>query len=292
MYSGNISIIGKPNVGKSTLFNCLIGKHLAASTHKPQTTRHKIDGILYENKTKYIFLDTPGINFNIRKNFNRILNKNALSAMFESDVILHIINYNELDDEDNKVIENIRSVDSPKILVLNKIDLDKNKNNLPKILSNIPKEISSLYDEIIPISSKNSKNIEILKKIIKNYLPQIKEKTQEKCFSNKPSEFFVAEYIREACIKFLSSEIPYSLHVEVNKFDDEDSLTSIAATIYLKKNSHLKIVVGKNGAMLVKISKYARINIEKLLDKKVYLKIFVKHDPRWKDSENFLNSYN
>ena len=150
MHSGNISIIGKPNVGKSTLFNCLIGKHLAASTHKPQTTRHK---------TKYIFLDTPGINFNIRKNFNRILNKNALSAMFESDVILHIINYNELDDEDNKVIENIRSVDSPKILVLNKIDLDKNKNNLPKILSNIPKEISSLYDEIIPISSKNSKKL-------------------------------------------------------------------------------------------------------------------------------------
>ena len=106
--------------------------------------------------------------------------------------------------------------------------------------------------------------------------------------SSKPNEFFVAEYVREACIKYLSVELPYSLHVEINKFEDEKNLISVAATIFLKKNSHLSIVIGKNGSMLVKISKFARINSEKLFNKKVYLKIFVKYDPRWKNSESFF----
>jgi len=291
MHSGNISIIGKPNVGKSTLFNLLINKHLAGATNKPQTTRHKIDAVLLEDEAEYFFVDTPGINFNIRKDFNRILNKNALSAIYEADVILHIVNYSRMNNDDTKVIENIKDIDSPKILVLNKIDLDNKKNKLPEILSRIPKEIIDVYDEIIPISSKNSNNIIELKKLIKSYLPSDSESSYQGSLSNKSDEFFAAEYIREACIKFLSVEIPYSLHVEINQFEDSENLISIAATIYLKKKSHLSIVVGKNATMLVQISKYARINSEKLFNKKVYLKIFVKYDPRWKDSEAFLNSY-
>ena len=291
MHSGNISIIGKPNVGKSTLFNLLISKHLAGATSKPQTTRHKIDGVLHENETEYLFVDTPGINFNIRKDFNRILNKNALSAIFEADVILHIVNYNEINADDNKVIENIKDIDSPKILVLNKIDRVKNKNMLPKILSEIPKDIVNIYDEIIPISSKKSQNIIELKNIIRQHLPKKASNNFKDVISNKPREFFVAEYIREACIQFLSVEVPYGLHVDINKFDEEKNLISIASTIYLKKNSHLSIVVGKNGLMLEKIGRHARINSEKLFNKKVYLKIFVKFDPRWKDSESFLNTY-
>jgi len=291
MHSGNISIIGKPNVGKSTLFNLLINKHLAGATNKPQTTRHKIDAVLLEDEAEYFFVDTPGINFNIRKDFNRILNKNALSAIYEADVILHIVNYSRMNNDDTKVIENIKDIDSPKILVLNKIDLDNKKNKLPEILSRIPKEIIDVYDEIIPISSKNSNNIIELKKLIKSYLPSDSESSYQGSLSNMSDEFFAAEYIREACIKFLSVEIPYSLHVEINQFEDSENLISIAATIYLKKKSHLSIVVGKNATMLVQISKYARINSEKLFNKKVYLKIFVKYDPRWKDSEAFLNSY-
>ena len=132
MSSGNISIIGKPNVGKSTLFNMLIKKHLAGATSKPQTTRHKIDAVLNEDDTSYLFVDTPGLNFNIKKNFNKILNRNALSALFEADVILHVVNYFKIDKDDIKVIENISTTDSPKILVLNKVDLDNKKKNLPK----------------------------------------------------------------------------------------------------------------------------------------------------------------
>jgi len=292
MHSGNISIIGKPNVGKSTLFNLLVNKHLAGATNKPQTTRHKIDGVLNENKAEYLFVDTPGLNFNIKKEFNRILNKNALSAVYEADVILHLVNYNEINNDDIKVIENIKELESPKLLVLNKIDLDTNKNKLPEILLNIPKKIIDIYEEIIPISSKKSKNVLKLKKIIKNLLPGDRKNNYKGIISSRPNEFFVAEYIREACIKFLSVEVPYSLHVEINKFEHEEKLISIAATIYLKKKSHLSIVIGKEGTMLVKISMAARINSEKLFNKKVFLKIFVKHDPRWKDSESFLNSYN
>ena len=141
MSSGNISIIGKPNVGKSTLFNLLIKKHLAGATNKPQTTRHKIDAVLHEDDTEFLFVDTPGLNFNIKKDFNKILNKNALSAIYEADVILHVVDYFKIDRDDIKVIENINNIPLPKILVLNKIDLDNKKKNLPKILSEIPKDI-------------------------------------------------------------------------------------------------------------------------------------------------------
>ena len=292
MNSASISIIGKPNVGKSTLFNLLIKKHLAGATNKPQTTRHKIDAILREDDTEFLFVDTPGLNFNIRKNFNKMLNRSALSTLYEADIILHVVDYFKIDRDDIKVIENIKIIDLPKILVLNKIDLDNKKKNLPKILSEIPKDIISIYDEVIPISSKNSNNIINLKKLIKSYIPKNNKNNYENILSNKPKEFFVAEYIREACIKYLSVELPYSLHVEINKFEDDDNIISIASTIYLKKKSHLSIVVGKNGSMLVKISKLARINAENLFNKKVFLKIFVKYDPKWKDTESFLDSYN
>lgn len=291
MIGGNISIVGKPNVGKSTLFNLLVQKHLAGATRKPQTTRHTIDGVLEEENAKYQFIDTPGLNFNIKKNFNRVLNKNALSAIYQSNLILHLVKYNQINKDDIKVLENIKNLELPKILVLNKIDLIRDKNRLIDILSKIPSEISDYYDEIIPVSSKSSKNIDILKKIIKKSLSKSKKNPIESLFNKRPIEFFTAEYIREACIRYLSEEIPYSLHVEINKYEESRKLISIAATIYLRKKSHLSIVVGKNGSMLVKISKAARIYSEKLLNKKVFLKIFVKYDPKWKESEYFLNSY-
>lgn len=291
MIGGNISIVGKPNVGKSTLFNLLVQKHLAGATRKPQTTRHTIDGVLEEENAKYQFIDTPGLNFNIKKNFNRVLNKNALSAIYQSNLILHLVKYNQINKDDIKVLENIKNLELPKILVLNKIDLIRDKNRLMDILSKIPSEISDYYDEIIPVSSKSSKNIDILKQIIKKSLSKSKKNPIESLFNKRPIEFFTAEYIREACIRYLSEEIPYSLHVEINKYEESRKLISIAATIYLRKKSHLSIVVGKNGSMLVKISKAARIYSEKLLNKKVFLKIFVKYDPKWKESEYFLNSY-
>tara|TARA_B100001109_G_scaffold169820_1_gene138642 strand:+ start:681 stop:1559 length:879 start_codon:yes stop_codon:yes gene_type:complete len=291
MIGGNISIVGKPNVGKSTLFNLLVQKHLAGATRKPQTTRHTIDGVLEEENAKYQFIDTPGLNFNIKKNFNRVLNKNALSAIYQSNLILHLVKYNQINKDDIKVLENIKNLELPKILVLNKIDLIRDKNRLMDILSKIPSEISDYYDEIIPVSSKSSKNIDILKKIMKKSLSKSKKNPIESLFNKRPIEFFTAEYIREACIRYLSEEIPYSLHVEINKYEESRKLISIAATIYLRKKSHLSIVVGKNGSMLVKISKAARIYSEKLLNKKVFLKIFVKYDPKWKESEYFLNSY-
>tara|TARA_B100000575_G_scaffold291239_1_gene296655 strand:+ start:1399 stop:2277 length:879 start_codon:yes stop_codon:yes gene_type:complete len=291
MIGGNISIVGKPNVGKSTLFNLLVQKHLAGATRKPQTTRHTIDGVLEEGSIKYQFIDTPGLNFNIKKNFNRVLNKNALSAIYQSNLILHLVKYNQMNKDDIKVLENIKNLELPKILVLNKIDLIRDKKILVNVLSKIPSEISDYYDEIIPVSSKSSKNIDKLKKIIKKSLSKSKKNQIQSIFNKKPTEFFTAEYIREACIRYLSEEIPYSLHVEINKYEESSKLISIAATIYLRKKSHLSIVVGKNGSMIVKISKAARIYSEKLLNKKVFLKIFVKYDPKWKESEHFLNSY-
>ena len=171
---GNISIVGKPNVGKSTLFNLLVKKHLAGATRKPQTTRHTIDGILTEDQAEFVFIDTPGLNFNIKKDFNRFLNKNTLGAIYDSNVILHLIKYNKVDKDDMKVFENIKDLDIPKILVLNKTDLLKDKNKLMGILSEIPEEFAECYNEIIPVSSKKAKNIDKLKKVIKTFLPKEK----------------------------------------------------------------------------------------------------------------------
>ena len=141
---GNISIVGKPNVGKSTLFNLLVKKHLAGATRKPQTTRHTIDGILTEDQAEFVFIDTPGLNFNIKKDFNRFLNKNTLGAIYDSNVILHLIKYNKVDKDDMKVFENIKDLDIPKILVLNKTDLLKDKNKLMGILSELPKNLQNV----------------------------------------------------------------------------------------------------------------------------------------------------
>ena len=288
---GNISIVGKPNVGKSTLFNLLVKKHLAAATRKPQTTRHTIDGILTEDQAEFVFIDTPGLNFNIKKDFNRFLNKNTLGAIYDSNVILHLIKYNKVDKDDMKVFENIKDLDIPKILVLNKTDLLKDKNKLMGILSEIPEEFAECYNEIIPVSSKKAKNIDKLKKVIKTFLPKEKNYSKQDIISHKSFEFFIAEYIRESCIRYLTEEIPYSFHVEINKFEDDEKIVSIAATIYLSKKNHISIVVGKNGKMLGKISKASRICAEKLLEKKVFLKIFVKYDPKWKEKKSFLKFY-
>ena len=192
MIGGNISIVGKPNVGKSTLFNLLVQKHLAGATRKPQTTRHTIDGVLEEENAKYQFIDTPGLNFNIKKNFNRVLNKNALSAIYQSNLILHLVKYNQINKDDIKVLENIKNLELPKILVLNKIDLIRDKNRLMDILSKIPSEISDYYDEIIPVSSKSSKNIDILKQIIKKSLSKSKKNSIESLSNRRPIEFFTA----------------------------------------------------------------------------------------------------
>jgi len=288
---GNISIVGKPNVGKSTLFNLLVKKHLAGATRKPQTTRHTIDGILTEDQAEFVFIDTPGLNFNIKKDFNRFLNKNTLGAIYDSNVILHLIKYNKIDKDDMKVFENIKDLDIPKILVLNKTDLLKDKNKLMEILSEIPEELANCYNEIIPVSSKKAKNIDKLKKVIKNFLPEEKNYSKQDIISQKSFEFFIAEYIRESCIRYLTEEIPYSFHVEINKFEDGAKMVSIAATIYLSKKNHISIVVGKNGKMLGKISKASRICAEKLLGKKVFLKIFVKYEPKWKEKKSFLKFY-
>ena len=171
---GNISIVGKPNVGKSTLFNLLVKKHLAGATRKPQTTRHTIDGILTEDQAEFVFIDTPGLNFNIKKDFNRFLNKNTLGAIYDSNVILHLIKYNKVDKDDMKVFENIKDLDIPKILVLNKTDLLKDKNKLMGILSEIPEEFAECYNEIIPVSSKKAKNIDKLKKLLKLFFQRKK----------------------------------------------------------------------------------------------------------------------
>ena len=189
---GNISIVGKPNVGKSTLFNLLVKKHLAGATRKPQTTRHTIDGILTEDQAEFVFIDTPGLNFNIKKDFNRFLNKNTLGAIYDSNVILHLIKYNKVDKDDMKVFENIKDLDIPKILVLNKTDLLKDKNKLMGILSEIPEEFAECYNEIIPVSSKKAKNIDKLKKVIKNFLPKGKNFSKQDIISHKSFEFFIS----------------------------------------------------------------------------------------------------
>ena len=288
---GNIVIIGKPNVGKSTLFNKLIDKHLSAETNKPHTTRHIINGEVNSNTISYTYLDTPGINFKFKKNFNRKLNRNAISAIDFSDLIIHVVNISKINNQDHDVYLNLKDKNVPKFLVLNKTDLEKNNSHIAEKLSNVPKDFLENYNEIVPISCRKNTNIEELKSLIDMYAKNNKE-TEDFIFPRRDNNFFISEFIREAAIKHLSVELPYSLHVEIDSYHDTKYLISVYATIYVNKKSHLPILIGKNASMLIKINSYARNLAERYFKKKIFLKIYVRHKSSWKDTERFLDTYN
>ncbi len=286
MKSGFIALVGRPNVGKSTLLNAIIGKKVAITSDKPQTTRNIIQGIRTDEDSQMVFVDTPGIH-KPKNKLGKILNKQAYFSVNDVDVILFLVDITEsLGKGDMFVIDVLKNVRVPVILVINKID------KLPKeeILKKID-EYKDLYnfDEIIPVSARKKDNVDRLITILKTKLTDNIKYYDDEIYTDKPINFIVSELIREKILELTFEEVPHSVSVVTDLMEYNRDAVNIKATIVVDRENLKRILVGKNGSMIKEIGTRARMEIEPLLKKNVYLELFVKVIPKWRDREKFLN---
>lgn len=285
MKSGFVGIIGRPNVGKSSLLNTIMGKKIAITSNKPQTTRNNIQGIYNDEETQMVFVDTPGIH-KPKNKLGKLLNKEAYFSMNDTDVILFVVDISTpLGKGDKFIIDMLNEINKPVILVLNKIDRLPKEQILLKIA-----EYKDLYNfvEIVPISAIKKDNVDRLLDVIKKYLNDNMRYYDEGTYTNSSTEFIIAELIREKILNLTDEEIPHSITCVVEKIEYEKNIVNINGLIIVDRESLKKIIIGKQGTMIKEIGSLARNDIELLLGKKVYLELYVKVLPKWRDKDRYL----
>ena len=284
---GTIAIVGQPNVGKSTLLNYFVGTKLSITSRKAQTTRYQLLGIHSTKDTQYIFVDTPGYQLKHLNMLNRGLNKTVQQALKEVDVILFLIEPGVLDQTDLKILSMIPEA-TPVVLAINKVDLLKDKN---KLLGYI-KELDGLrrFQTIVPTSVKKSNNLEPLMLALKPFLPEQEFIFKEDELTDKNERFLAAEIVREKVFRLTGQELPYSIAVEIEKFEQVDGIRRIFAAIIVDRDTHKPMIIGKNGKRLKEISTTSRMDMEKLFGSKVWLEIWVKVQKGWADDQRALKS--
>ena len=288
-YCGYISIIGKPNVGKSTILNHILGKKISITSRKAQTTRNNILGIKTLKNKQMIFADTPGMHIKSPKVMNKVLNRSAQSLIDDSDLILFVVQRLTLDEQDLSVLEKLKEADAKVICVVNKIDQIEDKNKLLPLISRLADKYNFL--DIIPISAINNDGINDLEKLIQKYLPENDHiYGEEEIQSNHKDLFMVSELIREKIIRMLGDELPHDTFVQVELMEDEDLILKIHAAIYVVRESQKQIVIGKGGATLKKIGQQARLELEDYFNKKVFLKTWVKVKKNWNTDSDYIQS--
>lgn len=288
MKSGFVSFVGRPNVGKSTLLNTIIGKKVAIATNKPQTTRNLIQGIYNDSDSQIVFVDTPGIHKPNNK-LGSVLNRQAYYTFDEVDVVVLLVDGSEqLGTGDKFVIERLKEVKQPVILVINKIDKLSKKQIYLKI-----KEYSELYDfkEIIPLSAMKNSNVKELIKVLKEYLPVGEQMFDEELYTNSSERFMVSEMIREKVFNLTEQEVPHSLTCVVEEMKFNRNSVSIIASIIVDRDSLKKIIIGARGSKIKQIGIEARKDIENLLGKKVFLELYVRTIEKWRDKEKYLMEF-
>ncbi len=287
MKSGFVSFIGRPNVGKSTLLNSILGKRVAITSDKPQTTRNMIQGIYNDSDTQIVFVDTPGIHKPQNK-LGRALNKQTYFTINDVDIVIMVVDISEkIGKGDMFVIDVLKNVDKPVFLVINKIDKLPREEILKKI-----DEYQKLYDfaEIIPVSARKKDNIDRLIEVIKKYLPDNIMYYDRETVTDSSREFIISEFIREKVLDLTEEEVPHAVTCVVENIEEENNILSIDASIIVDRENLKKIIIGKNGNMIKEIGIRARQDIEEYFGKKVYLDLFVKVVPKWRDKEKFLNT--
>lgn len=286
--SGFATIIGRPNVGKSTLMNTLIGQKIAITSNKPQTTRNRIMTVYTGEEGQIVFLDTPGMHKAKNKLGNYMMSA-VNSSIKDADVLIWMVEAGkELNAQEKDILETLKAVNTPKLLVINKIDSVK-REEIPEIILYYSKACG--FEEIIPVSATDGTNTDELLKCIFKYLPYGEPFYDEDTVTDQPVRQIAAEMIREKALHALDEEIPHGLAVMIEKMDFSGRIVDIEATIVCEKESHKGIIIGKGGSMLKKIGTNARYEIEKMLEAKVNLKLFVKVKDRWRDSEFLLKNF-
>lgn len=286
--SGFATILGRPNVGKSTLMNEIIGQKIAITSNKPQTTRNRIMTVYSDDEGQIVFLDTPGLHKAKNKLGNYMMNA-ATVSLKDADVVVFLIEASKgITSGEREIIEKLKTSKAPKILVINKIDMIK-KEDLIELIRKCGQEVT--FDEVVPVSATEGTNVKELVSTIMKYLPYGEPFYDEDTVTDQPVRQIAAEMIREKALHALSDEIPHGIAVMIEKMDFSGRVVQIEATIVCEKDSHKGIIIGKGGEMLKKIGTNARFEIEKMLEQQVNLKLFVKVKKEWRDSEYLLKNF-
>jgi GTP-binding protein Era len=285
---GYIALVGRPNVGKSTLLNRILGQKISITSRRPQTTRHRILGIKTHDSAQLIYVDTPGIHDYSGRAMNRHMNRTASSALLDVDVVVFLVDGSKWTADDDLVLTKLEKLDCPVILAVNKIDLLANRDELLPRLQELSGKRS--FEQVIPISAAKGDNVAALEAAIETLLPQAAAMFPEDQVTDRPVRFLAAELVREKLFRKLGRELPYGLTVEIESFRSEPGITHIHALIWVERKSQKTIVIGKQGRMLKEVGTEARKDIEALLDGKVNLKLWVKIKEGWADDERALHS--
>jgi len=283
---GYVALVGRPNVGKSTLMNRLLGQKLSITSRQPQTTRHRILGIKTTDTAQFVYVDTPGIHQADKQAMHRYLNRAALSILQDVHVIVLLVEALKWGEEDQLALSQCEKAGRPVILAVNKVDQVKEKDKLLPFLQQLSGKHT--FAAVIPISARQGTQLEELERCISELLPASEPLYPEDQITDRSVRFLAAEIIREKLMRLLGDELPYSSTVEIEKFAESDDLVKVFAVVWVERDNQKAIVIGKDGAKLKRIGQEARLDLEKLLDKKVYLKTWVKVKKGWSDDERAL----
>ena len=285
---GYIAIVGRPNVGKSTLLNHLLGQKLCITSRKPQTTRHTLLGIKTEGTVQMIFVDTPGIHTNQERAINRVMNRSAASVISDVDVVIFVVDRFDWSDADEYVARYLSNSAVPVIVALNKVDMIDDKTELLPHLEFLASKVNA--SALIPLSALRKTNLNELEEKIKSFIPEQPHIFSEDQITDRSERFLVAEIVREKITRQLGAEVPYQVTVEIERFRVDGKITFIDALILVERDGQKKIIIGAKGERIKKIGEQARVDIESLLGCKVMLKTWVKIRSGWSDDERALRS--
>ncbi|MCM2678823.1 GTPase Era [Echinimonas agarilytica] len=289
--AGMVAIVGRPNVGKSTLLNNVLGQKVSITSKKPQTTRHRIMGIFTEAEKQVVFVDTPGLHIEEKRAINRLMNRAASSGLADVEMVVFVSDGDQWTEDDDMVVQKLRAL--PKrvkvIAVINKVDLIKDKATMLPVLQRLSDQMS--FAQIMPISAEKGTNIDTLMAYVLDNLPECEHFFPEDYITDRSSRFMAAEIVREKLMRFTGDELPYSVTVEIERFVvNEKGIAEINALVLVEREGQKRMVIGKGGEKLKVIGRDARLDMERLFDQKVFLQIWVKVKSGWADDERALRS--
>ncbi len=287
-FAGLVAIVGRPNVGKSTLLNQLVGQKVSITSRKPQTTRHRIVGIDTQDNYQTVYVDTPGLHIEEKRAINRLMNKAAASTILDVELIIFVVEGTRWTDDDQMVLNRLIAAKKPVLLVVNKVDLYKDKEELLPHLQWLSSQLD--FQQIIPLSAEKGTNVQSLRELVQKQLPPCEFFFPEEYVTDRSSRFMASEIVREKLMRFLGDELPYAVTVEIERFKWEEKHYHIAALVLVERDTQKHVVIGKKGERIKTIATEARKDMETLFEQPVFLQVWVKVKSGWADDERALRS--
>ncbi|GAB2905170.1 GTPase Era [Rheinheimera gaetbuli] len=287
-YAALVAIVGRPNVGKSTLLNKLVGQKVSITSKKPQTTRHRIVGIDTRDNYQTVYVDTPGLHIEEKRAINRLMNKAAASSILDVEFVLFVVEGTRWTDDDQMVLNRLIASKKPVILVVNKVDLYRDKDTLLPHLQWLGTQLN--FVDVVPLSAETGDNVEALRAVVHKHLPPCEFFFPEDYVTDRSMRFMAAEIVREKLMRFLGDELPYSVTVEIERFKWEEKHYHIAALVLVERESQKRMVIGNKGERIKTIATEARLDMASMLEQPVFLQVWVKVKSGWADDERALRS--